>query len=431
MEKSSNHHTISQLQVNKKKDAALSIIYILSTLGDLAYSILLTGCILYGTQLGGTQTDTGLIGAGYGVTYLIMPAILGKLSDKFSRRTSLLIASVCQISIALFYITLGSSILLLIIGQILLGIAYGFYWPNMEAIISEKTGSSPKTHQKGIANFCIAWSIGYMIGPLISGVISDYQVTIVFLIAFLIYLTMFLLIFFGVSNPRKLQNPMGKEESHESLKRDILSTVNSMKEVKTVQSPKKTKNVIMIRILFGMIIYAMVAKIILTYFTDYAVRDDLLNWDGTLTGQVIFIFGIGRTVYFLLSRFVNGPLFRSSITKINTSFLFISGFLLLIIINDSPIVISLIFLIFGFFIGLIYVSSLDLLIVHEKEKGAKAGLFESTIGLGAMLSPFIAGVLGQFLAFLPFVVFSILVLILFFINLFLKSKDAENNNKNL
>ena len=55
------------------------------------------------------------------------------------------------------------------------------------------------------------------------------------------------------------------------------------------------------------------------------------------------------------------------------------------------------------FSGHNYAVSLDLLLVYEtKEKSTKAGLFESSIGLGSSLAPVIAGLLAEIYLQLPF-----------------------------
>jgi MFS family permease len=87
--------------------------------------------------------------------------------------------------------------------------------------------------------------------------------------------------------------------------------------------------------------------------------------------------------------------------------------LALIVLIKSVWIMIILFILIGFIGGLIYLSSLDLLIINEKEsKGAKAGLFESAIGLGSVLSPILAGLLGNIISYLPFIVFSIVTLII-------------------
>lgn len=396
----------------------LKIIYFLSTIGDFCYSLLLTACIIHGTKIGGTQTETGWIGGGYGFTYLIAPTILGRLSDKIPRKASLLIASCGQILIAIYYLFFIDSIFQLILGQILLGTVYGFWWPSIEAYISEKTHNTPESHQRGMANFCIAWSIGYMSGPVVAGALSDYNDVYSFIIAIIVYSIGFILIVFGI--------PMQKITK-------VVKNVGSVEDVTVKNETSHNKsdnsnsnNQIMLKILFTMLIYALIAKVVMTYFTDFAVRPETLNYDGKTVATVMFFLGIGRLVYFIFGRFNKHQFFRSSFTKLNYSFLIIAASLIFITQILNPILMGINLFFFGFFAGLIYLSALDLLIIQkQKGKSTIAGLFESTIGIGAALTPIIAGVLAETNVVLPFYVFAVLALTIFIFNqkVFINKKE--------
>jgi predicted MFS family arabinose efflux permease len=98
-------------------------------------------------------------------------------------------------------------------------------------------------------------------------------------------------------------------------------------------------------------------------------------------------------------------------------FLVIGSLLALLILTRDPWIIAIIMGIFGFFGGLIYLQSLELLLRHELiAKGAKAGLFECMIGLGGSLSPLMAGILGEITLLLPFGVFAGLTFIFYLLN---------------
>jgi MFS family permease len=181
----------------KKHD--LRLIYYIAFNGDLTLSLLVVLSILYGTGMGLTTIQIGLIGAAYGFAYIVMPALSGKISDRISRKISLLIASSGQMILALYFlfIIIQSSEFLfygLFLGLFVCGIMYSFFWPSIEAYVSENTKSSSKEHEKGIANFCISWSIGYALGPLFGGFFYDFNIILAFIIAFILYSSSFLLI---------------------------------------------------------------------------------------------------------------------------------------------------------------------------------------------------------------------------------------------
>lgn len=395
----------------------LNFIYFLAIIGDFVYSLLLTTCIIYGTKIGGSQTETGWIGAAYGFTYLLTPTLLGKLSDKIPRKASLLIASCGQILVAIYYLIFIDTIFQLILGQIFLGTVYGFWWPSIEAYISEKTHETPETHQRGMANFCIAWSIGYMLGPVVAGALSDYNIIYSLIIALIFYSIGFILIILGIPM-QKIAKP---------IKSIDLIDGNSIISENLHKNNKKSdgNSQIMLKILFTMLIYALIAKIVITYFTDFAVRPETLNYNGKTVAIVMSLLGIGRLVYFILGRFNKHRFFKSSFTRINYSFLILMACLIFITQIQNPIIMGVNLFIFGFFAGLIYLSSLDLLIIQkQKGKSTIAGLFESTIGIGAAITPIIAGSLAEINVVLPFYLFAFLAFVIFALNqtIFIRKK---------
>lgn len=364
--------------------------------------------VLYGVILGATPGQNGFIAGGYGLSYLLMAAILGRLGDKMPRKRSLLFALISQISVSIYFLFIANAVLLLIIGQIVLGCAYGFYWPSIEAYISENTEHSDFLHQKGISNFCISWSIGYTFGPFLAGVFSDINVRIGYLIVLAVYLMSLVIMAMFIPN-----------HYHEPEKIIQTEATEPLNESESIKVEDSKLNLHVIRILFGMFVYAMIGRIVLSYFADYASRPQGLGLTGTEVGLMLFGFGIGRTGYFIISRYL-----KSSLTRLVYSYLMITVFMILIGYIAYYGVLFTIIAIFGIFSGLIYKTSLELLMKYEKEaKGAKAGLFESMIGMGSATSPIIAGLLAEISLVLPFFIFAGVALFLFLFNFILERKD--------
>jgi MFS family permease len=82
----------------------LRVIYLLSFIGDLTLSMLLVITILYGTKIGLSTIEVGLIGGSYGFAYIFMPFILGRFSDNINRKTSLMIVIFDQMILALTFL---------------------------------------------------------------------------------------------------------------------------------------------------------------------------------------------------------------------------------------------------------------------------------------------------------------------------------------
>ena len=365
-------------------------IYLLAVIGDFNYSLLLVLSVIYASMFGASSTEIGLIGGAYGITYLFMPMVLGRLSDYFPRKFGLLIGVFFQI-LSSVYVIFTHSIFGLILCQIFMGIAYGFYWPNIEAILSESSRSE-REHSESISNFCLSWSIGFTLGPLLAGIFSDMNVFMGFLLCLSLYSFSFIIVIIFIE--KKEARKYSKEQS-------------TVKQNDTIKSSSVDKLQIILHL--SILVYSILVKIILSYFPSYAVLPNGLGLTGSITGTILFLFGLGRTIFFVIGRF-----FRSNMTSIRNNFLIFSIFFILIPIMKNVIVISIVFGIFGFFIGRQYLFSLNLLLEHEKErKGAKAGIFESFIGFGTIFSPIIAGSIAEFNNILPFYIFSALAFVVF------------------
>jgi MFS family permease len=93
---------------------------------------------------------------------------------------------------------------------------------------------------------------------------------------------------------------------------------------------------------------------------------------------------------------------------------------------QDVIALIVIFFIFGFFIGRVYLISLELLLKQStSQKGAKAGLFESAIGLGGSLSPLVSGLLAGWNLLLPFLFYAIISFLAFLFNfIFMRQKSS-------
>ncbi len=394
----------------------LRVIYPLSFIGDLTLSMLLVITILYGTKIGLSTIEVGLIGGSYGFAYIFMPFILGRFSDNISRKTSLIIAISGQMILALvfiFIITQTSDFIFygLFLVLFLYGIVYGFFWPSIEAYVSENTEHSSKEHEKGIGNFCISWSLGFAIGPFLAGLFYDFNMVLALILAFTLYTSAFCLILFKMPKIK----PKNKDQLIESNKINNQVNINS------------NSRKILVLLLMGVFIYATISKTLLSYFTNYAALPEGLNWNGTLIGQVLFFFGLGRTTYFIIARFL-----KNSFSAITQSFLVIGLCLIALALLYHPALIAIIFFITGFFVGRTYLVSLELLLKYEQEKkGAKAGIFESIVGIGSALSPLLAGMIATINLKMPYFIVASIVLVFVIVHLFLtKNIHFEENNEN-
>ena len=392
----------------------LRVIYPLAFVGDLTLSMLLILSVLYGTNVGLSTIEVGLIGGAYGFAYIFMSAMLGRVSDIISRKISLMIAISAQTILTIFFmfiITQAGDFIFygLFLVQFLYGIAYGFFWPSIEAYVSENTEYSSKEHEKGIANFCISWSIGFAIGPFFAGFFYDFNMILALILAFILYASTFFLILFKMPKFKPKNKELNKNTVNQSME-----LINLNNQVNHYSHSKK----ILILLLMSVMIYATISKTLLSYFTNYAALPEGLNWTATLIGQVMFFFGLGRTFYFIIARYL-----KNSFTAITQSFLVIGLCLITLPLLYPPALIAIIFFITGFFIGRTYLVSLELLLKYEQEKkGAKAGIFESVVGIGSALSPLFAGMIATINLKMPYFIFAFIMFVFVVVSVFLKKK---------
>jgi DHA1 family tetracycline resistance protein-like MFS transporter len=392
----------------ERKSAALWVTYLLAALGDLNNASIAIASILYGVILGATPFQNGLIGAAYGFSYIIMAALLGRLGDKITRKYSLILSSTAFVIISMYYVFLVTSVVQLIVCQFIMGCINGSYYPSIEAYVSENSDYSFEKHQKALSSYCISWSIGYMLGPFLAGIFSDFNVRVVFLVALLSYVIVLLSVVIFLPNIKMYK------------KNDTTEFIKNRTEQKPFKSNLETKNDpnsrnLMIRVLFGILVYGILSRVALTYFSDFASRPDGLDFSGIIIGTIFFAFGAGRTLYFIVSRYL-----KSSMKFVSYSFLIVSLLFLTLIFMGNAIIIGIIYFLAGIFCGLIYKTSLELLIREEfQAKGAKTGIFESVVGIGSAFSLIMAGLLAEIFPTLPFIVFALMFLIFFLVNQYL------------
>ncbi|MHA1647608.1 MAG: MFS transporter, partial [Promethearchaeota archaeon] len=173
------------------------LVYVLPFIGDFNNSMLGVLIVLYGVKLALTPVQIGWITSFYGFGYLIFPFFFGKIIDRISRKKSLLIATISITGISAVYIGLiaiGSGpsanifFIGMIIGQFLRAAGYSFYWPTIEAYLSENSEHSEEAHKKSIARFCMAWAFGSAVGSGLAGIFAEISVLLGFCIVVLIYM---------------------------------------------------------------------------------------------------------------------------------------------------------------------------------------------------------------------------------------------------
>lgn len=383
-------------------------IYYLAFNGDFLCSLMIVGCVLVGNQLGWTGIITGLLGSAYGLSYMASPTICGRVSDKIGRRKSLSITSIGFTIIAAFFIAFPSNVVLLVSGQIGVGILYGFWWCSVEAFISEN--STPGNHQSKVNKFCISWSIGYTIGPFLGPVLGSIDAVYSFTILLVGSIVNMFVIYFllPASAPR--------EKIPTTTTDDGTNHESSGKNNTGIASIKLASMILV----FTIFTYAFTKSFFIGLFPDIAENPpgiinspQHIGWTGLESGIALLVFGFFRTMAFVVQNRIRNQ--AIAVRVMLAMLLSISGFLF--VITNEFFTSLIFFAIIGILAGLVYTMTLELLLkINKQAKGKIAGFFESSIGIGTFSSPIIGGiVLGASSFTTAFIVFASISTILAFL----------------
>ncbi|MFX1456337.1 MAG: MFS transporter [Promethearchaeota archaeon] len=122
------------------------------------------------TTLGATALMYGFIISSNAVMILIFGPIWGKLSDKYGRK-SILMISQAGTGVAFLLLAFSNSLYIILAGRILDGIFSGQF-PIVRAYISDVT--TPQTRTSQMSKMMVGYTSGMIIGPLLGGTLGSF-----------------------------------------------------------------------------------------------------------------------------------------------------------------------------------------------------------------------------------------------------------------
>lgn len=147
-------------------------LYFLSFCGDFLLSTMIVASTLASKSARAPDWIIGILGSAYYITNTPCALFIGRLGDKIGRRLCIGITATRCLCVSMMLVLGWENVIILFVGEILAGFFNDFYWPSIEAFISENSANETE-HQANVNKFCLGWSIGYMIGPFIAPVIDD------------------------------------------------------------------------------------------------------------------------------------------------------------------------------------------------------------------------------------------------------------------
>ena len=138
--------------------------FVIMTLSSYSFGVMLTLVPDLSKQLG--MVNKGLIFTGFTLASVAVRVVGGRMSDRYGR-SSVLKVSTSLIAFSMFFIGLSSSQLMLWIGGVLFGMAYGMNSPTLFAWVTDL--STDQNRGRAFASIYIALELGIGLGAIISG----------------------------------------------------------------------------------------------------------------------------------------------------------------------------------------------------------------------------------------------------------------------
>ncbi len=361
---------------------------------DLVSPIFALYLPLFAFQLGADAFEIGLVGGVAWVSYSFAPYVIGRYSDRVSRRKWFIAVSLVMLSVCSFLYVFVESPPQLIALRLFEGIAWSILWPIIDVSITEDVS---RESNKALSIYNTVWSSAGALGPLLGGllILLFAEIRYIFLITALMMAIAAITMLSFFHEDRKVPR------TESSSRREMPSS-----EV-DVKSSGGHASLFWV-FLTAMILISSIRGVLFTFYPPLAQSQGVSLAFVSLIG---FVFGASRVGVFALSMRddIRGFLLQDGNSKkivmVSLAVCAIGGVLPLI--GDTTGAVG--FLAFGtvaFAGSFIFTASQAHFIsrAESHKKGAGAGIFESSIGIGVALGPTIAGFVSGGSLSLPFLV---------------------------
>lgn len=337
-------------------------------------------------RLGASVFEIGLVGGASNAVYSFLPYVMGLYSDKRGTRRIFIISSFAILTaVSVLYVLIANPVAL-IATRVLEGVGWAMLWPAMEAAISNDVSGDSK---RSLSIFNLTWSFSAAIGPLVGAVL-------IFLVSirFTFVATSVLLFGILILNVFPTFNSDGRKSSVKQQSIIYEATQHSESNIRPSFYLVSTA------------LAAVSSGVLFTFFSPYARS---IGISILMIGVITFVYGGARFFVYLLTvrenvrSFLLSPSMRKKNVLVSLVLMSVSG--LLIMIHDpSGVIYSMAYAVVGVGYSIIYsVSQAALVAEATPEKAGKgAGLFESSIGVGASVGPVLAGLISKGSLTLPF-----------------------------
>ncbi len=328
-------------------------------------------------ELGASYTLIGIMGSIRSTPYAVLPILTGFIMSRYDMRKLYVLSSILS-SIGFILLSISQRYLEMGLANFLLGISMVFYWPIAESIIAEFFPEDSRW--KVYSSFSASWSTAYFIGPIIGGVLAE--------LAGLRTLFGISGIICGVAVP--LIYLMGELR---------------LKNIGKIRF--KDGELVGIWPLYVMVfLFSIGMSCLILLAPSYFY---VAGWSNFMVGTVFTVFGITRTIgYVLLSK-----LRKMDEARIMTLSITTQSIAIFLLVYARPEIIFPILALAGLINGAYFVASFSVISkkVQTGYRSISIGFLESIIGLGFIIGPAFIGLLLDYLnVWVAFTITSLVIL---------------------
>lgn len=331
---------------------------------------------IYAYDMGASQLILGVIGAAGGLTYSFMPVISGFLSDKFRRKTFIIMStSLYGLSCALYALAVSPHMLIPV--KALEWVSVSLFWPSIEALLVEVGGEEIEDTLK---KFNLSWGSAAVIGPIIGGSLISFLgigARMPFLISSAIAFTLSIITVIVVREKPK-EGTLKVREIYAPVEGEVKSTLTAI---------------------ISILLFSSLMGIVLNLFPAYATD---LGIPAHEVGLILLANGLFRLVAFLEAYKIKAAIGEARI--------FLAGSLTLALasaltaVSYTTLMFSISLSMVGFGAGILYAASIARILRRwGSTKGYAAGIFESLIGVGYFLGSLAGGFAAEYSPNMPYI----------------------------
>lgn len=325
---------------------------------------------LLGVELNATDVQIGLIGAmgplGYAVSSMLNPRVSGRVGRESSALIGAVIYLVAAFSIPISYCT--RSIALLLVISSIAGIAIGFYWPAVQALM----GTSAPTERllAFITIYNLAWSTGRMLGMRLSGNLFMHSPVAPFVVGGAISLLVALII-------AAMRMSHTKDESAAPSAR------------LPIRSTAEFDNLVVASAQLGNLLRTLSVGTVVALFPKWA---SILGFNPAQVSELIFLLFVGHLISFIIAPIVYARIKPKMLIAIKMATILSSIFVSL---SGERWQFCLSFLFVGVCAGLACTASTYYSILSQGETTRGSARHEASVGAGSVLGPILGGLAAQ------------------------------------